>query len=86
MKFLPINVLIANFVEPLPRYSASLLLSALTGEPLKSGGGVAHGLAFGFLQARLSRRGRRACLSSIVVSGRCCRPILVDFADKGSNL
>ena len=68
-------------MKSLPRYAASLFVRPLTGGPLKSaGGGVARGLASGFLQARLSRRGTQGCVSSIVVSGAVgCRPILVDL-------
>src|SRR5271165_183331 len=49
VELLPVDVLIANFVKPLPRYPAGLLVGALAGGPLKSRGRVAHGFAFGFL-------------------------------------
>src|SRR5271157_3669735 len=87
VELLPFDVLIADFIEPLPRYPTGLLIGALAGGALKSGGRVAHGLPFGFLHTGVPGMGTQGCVSSIVVSEpAACRPILVDFADAGSNL
>ena len=64
-KPLPVNVLIADFEGPLPRYPAGLTVGALAGGPLKPGGRVEHGFAFRFLQASLPSRGRKAVSSSL---------------------
>src|SRR5208337_2746241 len=86
IKLLPVDVLIANFVEPLPRYPTGLLIGALAGGPLKAGGRVAHGLPFGFLHTGVPGMGTQGWVSSIVASETAaCRPILVDFVITGSH-
>ena len=57
VEFLPVDVLIASVVKPLPRDAAGLIVGALARSPLKSDGRVAHGFAFEFLQARVPRKG-----------------------------
>ena len=60
VELLPADVFIADFVEPLPGYAASLFVGTFAGGPLKSGGRVVRGFELGFLQIGAPRRGRRA--------------------------
>src|SRR5271166_1183160 len=60
VELLPIDVLILSIKQALPGDAASFIVGALTGSPLKSSGRAAYGLAFGFIQAGVPRRVRRA--------------------------
>src|SRR5664279_1798906 len=55
IKLLPIDVLIADFVQPLPRDTSGLIVGALTREVLQSIGRFAHALVFSFFHAAVSR-------------------------------
>ena len=74
IKLLPVDVLIASVVKPLPRDAAGLIVCALAGGSLKLGGRVAFGVAFRFLQAAVPQ-GHRTGRPSRVVSERAAEPV-----------
>ena len=70
VKLLPVHILILSIKQALPRNSASFIVSALASGPLKSGGRIAHGFVFGFLQAGVPVTGMQGRVSSTLVSER----------------
>jgi hypothetical protein len=68
VKFLPVNVLIADFDEPLPRYPAGLTVGALAGGPLKPGGGAQIRSWISWGSVYEVRRNKPACCTGAEIS------------------
>jgi len=69
-KLLPVNVLIACVVKPLPRDAAGLIICPLAGCSLKLDGRVEHGFDFRFVQAGVPGKGTQGRVSATRTSER----------------